>query len=186
MKAEESDLKALLMAVENTRKKADFVVVSIHWGPQWQPMVLDYQSEIAHTLIDHGVDIIMGHGPHVLQGIEVYKKRYVFYSLGHFVFHTNQPRMTTMLPEMPNNIPMKRAVADPVRWRLNETAIGKVVLSDSEIKRVEIIPVILDRNGSPQVCDNDAAMSILNDLAVFSRYLDTRVTIKENKGIIEV
>lgn len=184
-KADEADLKTLSMAVENVKKEADFVVVSIHWGLSFQPMVLDYQTEAAHTLIDHGADIIMGHGPHVLHGIEVYKKRYIFYSLGHFVRHLSQPDRAERLAKLPDTHPLKRALADPVRFRQNEAAIAMMVLSGPEIRRVEMVPVALDKNMNPQVCDNESAMSILNYLAVHSRDLGTYITIKNNKGIIE-
>jgi len=184
---DEVDLNKLLMALEDAKREADFVVVSIHWGLGQQPMVLDYQTKVAHTLIDHGADIVMGHGPHVLQGIEEYKRRYIFYSLGHFVaHHLRRPIANeSWTPELEAAFRMKRARSDPLSWRARETAIGKVVFSESEIKRAEVIPSTLDENGNPQACDNEAAMSILNFLKVVSRYLNTSISIKEDRGIIE-
>lgn len=186
-KADEGDLNNLLTAVEDAKRDADFLVVSIHWGLWHQPLVLNYQTEVAHTLIDHGADIIMGHGPHVLQGVETYKKCYIFYSLGHFVaHHLKQPISDEVwLPELEIAFNLKHAETDPVRWRTKETAIGKVVLSGSEIKRAEVIPATVDGNGSPQVCDNESAISILNFLKVISRYFGTSIAIKKSKGTIE-
>ena len=68
------------------RPQVDFVVCSQHWGLFDE--VLDYQVEIAHAAIDTGADIVIGHGPHVTCGIEVYRGKPIFYGLGNFSFHT--------------------------------------------------------------------------------------------------
>lgn len=68
------------------REKADIVVASCHWGLGEE--VLDYMTEIAHAAIDAGADIVMGHGPHYLLPIEIYKGRPIFYGLCNFTFAT--------------------------------------------------------------------------------------------------
>ncbi len=68
------------------RQKADIVVSSNHWGLDRD--VLKYQREIAHTAIDAGADVVMGHGPHVPNAMEIYKDKPVFYGLGSFSFET--------------------------------------------------------------------------------------------------
>ena len=73
------DLRAL-------RTKADVVVASQHWGLSED--VLDYQIEIAHAAIDAGADVVMGHGPHYVCAIEMYRGKPIFYGLGSFSFHT--------------------------------------------------------------------------------------------------
>lgn len=72
--------------ITQAKKNADLVVVNIHWGQEYQLNSHPRQQYLAHTLIDSGVDIIIGHHPHVIQEIEVYKNRPIFYSLGNFVF----------------------------------------------------------------------------------------------------
>lgn len=69
------------MKVEN-----DLVIVSCHWGQELQETPKKYQMELAHNLIDAGADIILGHHPHVVQGIEIYKNKLIAYSLGNFIF----------------------------------------------------------------------------------------------------
>ncbi|MBU1202460.1 AmmeMemoRadiSam system protein B [Patescibacteria group bacterium] len=72
--------------IKALKEQAELVVVNVHWGEEYQ---LDYnssQQKMAHQLIDVGSDVIIGHHPHVVQGVEIYKDRPIFYSLGNFVF----------------------------------------------------------------------------------------------------
>jgi len=183
MDPDEEDLNRLVETLRSVKDEVDVAVVSIHWGQSWQPMVFDYQVQVAHTLIDNGADIIMGHGPHVLHGIEAYNKRIIFYSLGHFIYHTSQPGHVRGLASLPDS-GLKRASAEPYRWRFHETAIGKIVLDGSQIKHAEIIPVMLDQNGNPVVAEGESCTSILHYLSVISRYLGTSIVMRENKGLI--
>ena len=73
-------------AIEKLKKKADVIIVSMHWGDEYRKKPNSRQIKIAHQLIDAGADLILGHHPHVLQEIEEYKKGIIVYSLGNFVF----------------------------------------------------------------------------------------------------
>jgi poly-gamma-glutamate capsule biosynthesis protein CapA/YwtB (metallophosphatase superfamily) len=75
----EEDITAL-------RGRANVIVASFHWG--LHRGVLQYMTEIGHTAIDAGADLVIGHGPHFSLPIEVYKGRPIFYGLGSFSFHT--------------------------------------------------------------------------------------------------
>jgi len=68
-------------------KIADIIAVNIHWGDEYKTKHNEYQEKIAHGLIDAGADIIIGHHPHVVEDIEEYKGKYIFYSLGNFIFY---------------------------------------------------------------------------------------------------
>ena len=63
-----------------------FIIVVPHWGIEYVHRPNIFQEETAHTLIDAGADLIIGHHPHVVQSIEKYKGKLIFYSLGNFVF----------------------------------------------------------------------------------------------------
>lgn len=65
--------------------RVDMVIASYHWGLGGTNDPIQYQVDIAHTAIDSGADIVMGHGPHVLQSIELYQGSPIFYSLGDFI-----------------------------------------------------------------------------------------------------
>ena len=77
--------------IERIRREnsADYVVVNLHWGAEKADTPDRDQIEFAHAVIDAGADIIIGHHPHVLQGIERYKSGVIVYSLGNFVFGGN-------------------------------------------------------------------------------------------------
>jgi poly-gamma-glutamate capsule biosynthesis protein CapA/YwtB (metallophosphatase superfamily) len=79
------DVTAMIADIKAAREIADVVVMSIHWGIHFIPAVLaDYQIEIAHAAIDAGVDLILGHHAHILKGIELYRGKPIFYSMGNF------------------------------------------------------------------------------------------------------
>lgn len=79
------DLAALVEDVRIAREEADVVIVSLHWGIHFIPATIaDYQTEVAHALIDAGADLILGHHAHILKGVEVYRGKPIFYSVGNF------------------------------------------------------------------------------------------------------
>lgn len=68
---------------------AQLVIVVFHWGNEKETMPDSNQVTLAHLAIDNGADLVVGHHPHVLQGIEKYKDKYICYSLGNFCFGGN-------------------------------------------------------------------------------------------------
>ena len=64
-------------------------IVSFHWGIMDQRIANQSQVNAAHYVIDNGADLVIGHHPHVLQGIEIYKGKYIAYSIGNFIFDGN-------------------------------------------------------------------------------------------------
>ena len=64
----------------------DILIANIHWGREYEHQFGSVQAATAHTLVDSGADIVIGHHPHVVEGIEIYRGRPIFYSLGNFVF----------------------------------------------------------------------------------------------------
>ena len=78
--------KDVLSAITVSAKSHDVVVVSMHWGEEYQPEPDLLTVELAREMIDAGADIIFGHHPHVLQPVERYKDGLIFYSLGNFIF----------------------------------------------------------------------------------------------------
>ncbi len=68
------------------RSRVDYIIVSFHWGKELVSVPEEYQRKTAHLAINSGADLIIGHHPHVLQGIEIYKRKHIFYSFGNFIF----------------------------------------------------------------------------------------------------
>lgn len=71
------------------KKTNSVVIINFYWGSERQYYPLAQQKELAHFAIDNGADIILGHHPHVIQGIEQYKNKIIAYSLGNFAFGGN-------------------------------------------------------------------------------------------------
>lgn len=78
---------------------ADLIFVSCHWGVEGDYYPEDYQTILGEKCIDWGADLVIGHHPHVLQGIDEYKGKYIIYSLGNFCFGANRnpPDKDTMI-----------------------------------------------------------------------------------------
>lgn len=114
------DMKTLGEEVKAARQQCDFLVVSFHWGKEFDSYPGERQREMAHAAIDSGAGIILGHHPHVLQGVEEYKGRLIFYSLGNFVFDRQLHEGT------------------------DEAVMVDMTVEDGECKEVRIIPVRIE------------------------------------------
>ena len=81
--------RRVLGEIKRYKKPGNIVVVILHWGSELAPVPFKWQQILGHTLIDTGADAVVGHHPHVVQGIERYRGRYLAYSLGNFAFGGN-------------------------------------------------------------------------------------------------
>lgn len=83
---EKYNLEDIKKIISYYDQKSDVVIVSVHWGIEYQDKPTKSQIEIAHSLIDSGTDLIIGHHPHWVQTEEVYQGKHIFYSLGNTIF----------------------------------------------------------------------------------------------------
>ncbi len=81
-----AEMDSVKNAISELRRKVDFIVVSFHWGVEFSPTSTVEQKKHARMAIDSGADLVIGHHPHVIQGIENYNDKLIIYSLGNFVF----------------------------------------------------------------------------------------------------
>lgn len=82
-----SDLTSLMIKqIKQYKRDDNIVIVSCHWGLERRQDANGDQCDPAHKLIDAGADMIIGHHPHTIQGVELYKGKYICYSLGNFSF----------------------------------------------------------------------------------------------------
>ncbi len=84
--AKVGDYDELAQQLASAKSACDFLFVSVHWGNEYQNVPTTRQKKLGHFLVDSGVDVVLGHHPHVLQGVEVYNGSPIFYSMGNFVF----------------------------------------------------------------------------------------------------
>ena len=82
------DVEEIARVVRSAKALADIVIVSLHCheGGANRSVPADFIATFAHAVVDAGADVFVGHGPHVLRGIEIYKGKPIFYSLANFIF----------------------------------------------------------------------------------------------------
>lgn len=147
--------KYLLNGIEKAKEEgADLIIASCHWGTERVYFPTDYQQEVAHKLIDAGVDLIIGHHPHVLQGIEYYKGKIICYSLGNFCFGANRN------PNDKNTLVFQQTF----------TYVDGILQSEVDAR---IIPSILSskntNNFQPVVAAGEQAAEVLNKMNEYSK-----------------
>lgn len=153
--------KIFVEDIARARQQADFVIVSFHWGTEGKSAVQPYQQVAAHKAIDAGADVIIGHHPHVLRGIERYKTGIVFYSLGNFAFAS------------------KSRSADA-------GIIVRLHLSDDQ-REAELLPLdILHRRVGfqPQRTSGKQADQIIEHLKALSRPLKTDIENHDGRYVV--
>jgi len=81
-------------SIKKAKEEAELIIVSMHYGQEYQLQPTKEQKDFSHLAIDLGADLVIGHHPHVVQPIEQYKRGYIAYSLGNFVFDQNFSKET--------------------------------------------------------------------------------------------
>lgn len=143
------------------RTDVDYVVVSFHWAIENSQDTHPAARAFAHDIIDAGADVIIGHHPHVPRGVEVYKGKIIFYSLGNFIFgHSHTYWMDNYLARM--------------------------TLTRTGITQVEILPIAGSGNNlsQPYLLEGDEARALLDDIQARTAELDTRMEIDGDKGVV--
>jgi poly-gamma-glutamate synthesis protein (capsule biosynthesis protein) len=79
----------VLGEIKRYKRPDNVVIVVMHWGSELDTVPRPWQQALGRKFIDAGADAVVGHHPHVVQGIELYKGRYIAYSLGNFAFGGN-------------------------------------------------------------------------------------------------
>ncbi len=76
----------ILDTIESLKQESDFLIVSPHWGIEYQEIASQSQRNLAKSMVEAGADLIIGHHPHVIQDYTKHEDVYIFYSLGNFIF----------------------------------------------------------------------------------------------------
>jgi len=142
-----SYLPEVKRSIQEASTKSDFVIVSFHWGIEDQNNPTEAQIKMAHAAVDAGAALVIGHHPHVLQGVEIYKQGIIFYSLGNFVFDIQRE----------------------ATW---QSVILKVVFQKNGIENYKLIPVVLEE-GQPQLAEGDRKAAILKKIYEYSLPLNS-------------
>jgi poly-gamma-glutamate synthesis protein (capsule biosynthesis protein) len=156
------DTDRLQSAIRNSQSICDFIVVTMHAGTEYTRAPNNAQVAFAHAAIDDGADIVIGAHPHWVQTIEKYQGKYIFYSLGNFVFDQNFSQDTKQ------GLVLKIQISK--NQTLNQTAPGAASLDDLQGSRIkatldsiELLPIAII-NSQPELATADEGKSILNQI----------------------
>ena len=144
------DLAGMLADIAAAKKLAHVVVLSLHWGVHFFPrIVAEYQPVIAHAAIDAGVDLILGHHPHIPKAIEVYKERVCFYSLGNFIMTLRStPEFKTAFSKR-YGLEMHPLIA--YGPDCDRVLVARAEISRTGVKKVSFLPALVDNQLRPEI-----------------------------------
>ncbi|HON88660.1 MAG TPA: CapA family protein [Spirochaetia bacterium] len=157
-------LAAALKSIQQIKQENPdrIIVVSIHWGIEHAHYPEQYQITLAHSIIDAGATIILGHHPHVLQSIELYNKGIILYSMGNFVF-------------------------DMASDATYESALFQFTFTGNTLASLSILPVVISRkNFAPALADTATGANILKNIQTYSQKLNTTITISNGTGMLAI
>jgi poly-gamma-glutamate capsule biosynthesis protein CapA/YwtB (metallophosphatase superfamily) len=201
------DIDDIATWVREARWKADVVIVSLHAHEQGSTKEdpADFIVTFARRMIDEGADMVVGHGPHMLRGIEIYQGKPIFYSLGNFV---GQNELTHQLPSdyyestridpkaTPGELFRIRSQNDargfPSDIRYWQTVVPVCHYSGRQLTSIDIHPVTLGlgdahhRRGRPRMAQAEEAENILSRLARLSGDMGTKLVRKDTMLTLRV
>ena len=201
--ASREDMEEIAAVVKNASRLADYTVVSIHahQGGADRYVPAQFLVAFAHAMIDAGADVLVGHGPHVLRGIEIYKGKPILYSLGDFIFQNETLLRLPSENYEPYALGANAHVADfnDRRYdfdRRSHTADREVWESVLAVQRWEgktlaelrLYPVSLGfreprtMRGRPLLASPDLGKKIIDDLARLSKPFGTMITYEDGIG----
>ena len=203
----ERDMEGILRWVREARRQADWVFMSIHTheagATEDDPAV--FVETFARRCVDEGVDAVFGHGPHFLRGIEIYRDRPIFYSLGNLLFQNEViPRQPTDLYEAAG-LDVKATPADFYDFRSQddtrgftanavywESVVSELRLSRSGASEIRLHPIELgygtprSQRGRPVMAGRESAERTIETAARLCQKYGTRVTAQDGIGVIEL
>jgi len=196
------DLQDNLRSIKSGKQYSDFMVATIHahQGDSVLQSFLfedhppDFLVELAHDAIDNGADTFVGHGPHILRGIEIYKGKPIFYDLGEFFREWDWSCDCNFSPNgdvtQAENVVRgleARGVVEAINY---ESAIALSKFDKGQLQEVRIFPIWarydgpLSRRGLPMTAPPEIAQRILTRLQKLSAPLGTKIAIEGNVGVI--
>jgi poly-gamma-glutamate synthesis protein (capsule biosynthesis protein) len=201
------DVREIMASIRQGKQNADFLIATIHAHEpgNWSDTPPDFLPILARATIDNGADVFVGHGPHQLRGIEIYRGRPIFYSLGNFFFQVEsiEPVGMDLFEQFRRN---PNAVSDnefldwwhrrffggetaPI-WYQSVLAVSKY--ERGRVSEIRLYPVELGfaehdlTKGVPRPAPPQLATKILENLARLSRPFGTTITIEGSVGVIRV
>jgi poly-gamma-glutamate synthesis protein (capsule biosynthesis protein) len=196
--ASAKDIAAMTRWIEEARGLSDLVVVSLHAHEQADSKEIpaEFIPVFARQMIDAGADAVVGHGPHLLRGLELYKGKPIFYSLGNFI---GQNELVHRIPAdgyerfradpelKPGQVYQARTRNDqggfPADRRYWESVVPELSWDGRELRGIALVPISLGwkdprhKRGRPRLASKEDARQILERFAALSRPFGTTVDV---------
>jgi poly-gamma-glutamate synthesis protein (capsule biosynthesis protein) len=197
------DVDEIAAVVKSAAGLADYVLVTIHAheGGRDRLVPADFLVTFARAMVDAGADLFVGHGPHVLRGVEIYKGKPIMYSLGDFIF---QNETLVRLPsENYENLGLDAAAhvndfndrrynfdksgfpADRMIW---EAVVAVPKFRGEQVTELAFHPITLgfgqprSVRGRPLLAEGELGQKILADLVKLSAPMGTKIVIRDGVG----
>lgn len=202
------DVAEIVDSIKDAKALSDYVVVTIHAhegkaGDRLTPA--SFLPVFARAAIDAGADMFVGHGPHVLRGIEIYKGKPILYSLGDFLFQNEtvlrlpadnyeplglgpDDRVSEFNARRYNN-DTTGFPADRMIW---ESVVAVPAFRQGKLLELKLYPIGLGfgqpagRRGRPKLADEALAQKIINDLIRVSQPFGTTIEYRDRVGIVKI
>ena len=188
MTANEKDLIRVEKAIAEAKENADYIMISIHshqlYGAS-KETVPEFLKEISHRFIDAGANAIIGHGPHLLRPIEVYKDCPIFYSLGDFVLQLYSMEFAPAEFFQKNGMSTDASVYELLKKRSNNFTRGlmedrRMLISvipyweseNGKLTKLTLLPIEIisnkdeDDSGLPRKCDGKEVCEYLSEMCI--------------------
>ena len=202
----EEDMARVEKAIYEAQAQADYIIISVHSHEQAnlvRETPADFLVEFSHRCIDFGAHAVIGHGPHLLRPVEIYKNRPIFYSLGNFILHnesirtapedmfekynmTSDNTLREMFCKRSNNY-TRGLLADRC---MMEAVVPYFEMENGELTHLELLPIELGfeeprwRNGNPRPATD---RGIIERLAQMSEAYGTKIRVDERgMGIVSL
>jgi poly-gamma-glutamate synthesis protein (capsule biosynthesis protein) len=159
------DVDRLSRAIAELKSEADFIVVTMHAGTEYvakpnPKSPLDKgQIDFAHAAIDHGADLVIGAHPHWIQSLEQYSGKYIFYSLGNFIFDQHKPLTK-------EGLVLRIALrGERITPSVNATDTRPARFT-TRLEQIECLPIIIENNSTPRLASEAEASRILTRMSL--------------------
>jgi poly-gamma-glutamate capsule biosynthesis protein CapA/YwtB (metallophosphatase superfamily) len=203
------DLTEIAAVVKNASGLADYTIVTIHAheGGRERTVPADFLVPFARAMVDAGADMFVGHGPHVLRGVEIYKGKPILYSLGDFIF---QNETLLRLPsenyegvglgatpssgvndfnDARYDFDKSGFPADRMIW---EAVVAMPKFRGERLVELALHPITLgfgkgrSVRGRPLFAEGELGQKILGDITKFSADMGTKITVRNGIGYVEI
>jgi poly-gamma-glutamate capsule biosynthesis protein CapA/YwtB (metallophosphatase superfamily) len=204
-----SDLERNVQSVNDAHRMADWVVYSVHSheGGASNDLPSDHVQALAHAVIDAGGDVFVGHGPNITRGIEIYKGKPIFYSLGNLFRETQTSLLVPQEARPFYGLPSDSSPADYYDDKQNEDGGGAAAeaerqrmqcviaittFKNKKLETITLYPIDLgadlprSEEGRPVLAVGQKAHEILERIQKQSASFHTKIEIVGDVGIVQI